>query len=309
MPYYTPLRYPGGKRRLTTVVKSLLEENGLKNVQYVEPYAGGATVALTLLLEEYASFIHINDLSRPVYSFWDAVLHNTKELCRRITQTEVTMNEWYKQRQVYDNQANACLLDLGFATLFLNRTNHSGIIAGGVIGGKNQNGAWSLDARFNKDELIQRILKISRYRDRIKIYQKDALEFTDEVLPQLGQNTFVFYDPPYIENGEGLYLNNYKLADHRELCAHITKLQYPWICTYDYSAIKHNLFHGFRRITYFLPYTAQGRYKGKEVMFVSNKLILPDSWSATGQDVLLTPKRSGYALYGIVENLTPSLAQ
>jgi DNA adenine methylase len=278
----------------------LLEENNLRDIQYAEPYAGSAAVAIALLMEEYTSVIHINDLSRPVYAFWYAVLNSTKELCQRIERVEVTMAEWYKQRAVYDNRKTADLKDLGFATLFLNRTNRSGIIAGGVIGGKNQDGVWSLNVRFNKSEIIQRIRKISRYRSRIRLYQMDGLAFTDQILPRLGMNAFVFYDPPYIDNGEGLYLNDYKVADHQQLAEHITQIHQPWVCTYDYAAIQYHLYPGYRYITYGLPYTAQGRYEGKEVMFLSHRLVLPRSWSNQGRSVVLAPEQGRYPLRGML---------
>ncbi|HEX9001049.1 MAG TPA: DNA adenine methylase, partial [Blastocatellia bacterium] len=237
MPYYTPLRYPGGKRRLAPAVMQILETNGLKDIQYVEPYAGGASIALALLFEEYASVIHINDLSRPVFAFWHTVINNTDELCRRIERVDITMQEWQKQRSVYELRETADLVDLGFAALFLNRTNRSGIIDAGAIGGKQQEGKWKLDARFNKREIILRIRKIGRYRSRIRLYQTDALEFTKQILPSLGRNTFAFYDPPYIENGEDLYLNNYKLDDHRQLATNIVRLKHAWVVTYDYAAV------------------------------------------------------------------------
>src|SRR3990172_7653796 len=166
MPFYTPLRYPGGKRRLSTVVMRLLKKNGLSDVQYAEPYAGGAAVALALLFEEYASVVHINDLSRPVYAFWHSVLNDTEELCRHVRSTRVTMAEWRRQRAIYDRMDSADLGELGFAALFLNRTNRSGIIAGGVIGGKQQTGKWPIGARFHKEELLRRIRMVSRYRNR-----------------------------------------------------------------------------------------------------------------------------------------------
>ena len=304
MPYYTPLRYPGGKRRLATVVMRLLEENGLRDIQYVEPYAGGAAVGLSLLFGEYASTIHLNDLSRPVYAFWHTTLNNPDGLCREIERIKPTMAEWRRQRAIYDCREKAETEELGLATLFLNRTNRSGIIGGGVIGGKKQTGEWGLDARFNKTELVHRIQRIGRYKNRIKLYQLDALAFTNEVLPQIGTNCFAFYDPPYIENGDDLYLNHYKIEDHRQLAARIVRLEQSWIVTYDYAAVQHNLFQLHPRISYGLPYSAQGRYQGKEVMFLSHRLIVPSAWMQSGP-FCLTPPRSEYPLYGIMEGMKP----
>ena len=254
----------------------LLEANNLPDVQYAEAYAGGASIALALLFEEYASVIHINDLSRPVYAFWHLVLNDCEALCRRIDQVKVTMREWKQQRAIYERRDTADLDELGFAAFFLNRTNRSGIIDGGVIGGQNQTGQWPLDARFNKAELIQRIRKIARYNSRIRLYQLDALDFTNRIIPTLGRNSFAFYDPPYIENADDeLYLNNYQIADHITLAKRIIGLTTPWIVTYDEAALKQEMFEAQRRIVYWLHYTSQDRYEGKEVMFLSNGLEVP----------------------------------
>lgn len=302
MPYYTPLRYPGGKRRLAATVMRLLEANRLKDIQYFEPYAGGAAIALALLFEEYASVVHINDLSRPVYAFWKFALTDTAELCNRIEQTKVNMHEWHRQRSIYENRQDAPLEDLGFATLFLNRTNRSGIIGGGVIGGKHQNGEWGVEARFNKTELIRRVRRIGRYRTRVRIYQMDALEFTRKVISKLRTDAFTFYDPPYMEKGEDLYLNEYTPSDHRELARAVSALATPWVVTYDFAAVRHRLYAGFRRISYGLNYSANGRDEGREVMFLSNRLLLPQAWrSAT--PIPMTLDGSEYPVYGIMETM------
>jgi DNA adenine methylase len=280
----------------------LLEANGHKMVHYAEPYSGGAAVALALLFEDYAATVSINDLSRPVYAFWFSVLNNAESLCRRIRRTDITMGEWRRQRNIYDHYESANLDELGFATLFLNRTNRSGIIGGGVIGGKDQIGSWLLDARFNKAELIERIRRINRYRSRISLYNLDAIKFIDTVTSSAKKNSFMFLDPPYIETGTKrakLYLNTYNIDDHRRLARRTQELEDPWIVTYDYAAVRRKLYTSCRRIAYGLHYCAQDHYRGREVMFLSDSLRLPTGWGGS-RPFSMTAAGSAYPLYGML---------
>ena len=304
MSFYTPLRYPGGKRRLLAFIKQILETNELRNIQYVEPCAGGASLALALLYEEYASCIHINDLSRPVFAFWHSVLHDNESLCRRIERTEITMGEWFRQRSVYENSEEVDLKELGFATFFLNRTNRSGIISGGVIGGREQKGEWKLDCRFTKGELLRRIKRVGRYRNRIHLYQQDALNFTDNVVSNLNGNVLAFYDPPYIEKGKTLYLDKYELNDHRRLAEAVRSLIQPWIVTYDYdAATQHELYPDHRCLSFWLSYSTQRRHHGREAMFISDKLALPATWMAGTTETSMSASHSEHPVYGKLERL------
>ena len=101
--HFTPLRYPGGKAKLALYVKRLMKENRLLDGEYVEPYAGGAAIALELLFHEYVSRIHINDVSKPVHAFWKSVLGHTEDFCRRIIKSPLTVAQWDKQKLILDN--------------------------------------------------------------------------------------------------------------------------------------------------------------------------------------------------------------
>jgi DNA adenine methylase len=271
--YTSPLRYPGGKGKLTGFIKLCMLENDLVGSEYVEPYAGGAAVALSLLYEDYASHVHINDLNRSVSTFWQAVLTHTDELCGRIADTAVTVDEWYRQRDI-QGQANPAVPDLAFSTLYLNRTSRSGIIGGGVIGGFDQTGAWKIDARFNRDDLIRRIQKIARHRSRITVTSLDAAEYIDTQLPAI-QTGFVYLDPPYYVKGKGLYQDYYTYANHAQIASLVREIRQPWIVSYDAAAEIRELYDDFKVVEYDLSYSAQERYRGTELMFFCSGLQCP----------------------------------
>jgi DNA adenine methylase len=271
----SPLRYPGGNGKLANFVKLLLTENGMADINYAEPYAGGASIALTLLFEEYARQIHINDLNKAIYALWYSVLNETDELCRLIRDTDVSLEVREFQRRV-QNDLDASLLELGFSTFFLNRVNRSGIIRGGVIGGKNQDGTWGIDARYNKSDLIQRVQKIARYRRRIHLYNMNAAEFIVQRIPDLPQNSLTYLDPPYYVKGKDLYQHFYTHGDHVTISRLVPQITQPWIVSYDAHANLLPLYDGYRSIKYGLSYSAQDRYKGAEVIFFSPGLQIPD---------------------------------
>ena len=271
--FVSPLRYPGGKGKLSSFIKLLMLENGLIGSEYVEPYAGGAAVALSLLYENYASHVHINDLNRSVSTFWRAVLAHTDELCRRIADATVDVDEWYRQREI-QSQVDPTAPDLAFSTLFLNRTSRSGIIGGGVIGGFDQTGKWKIDARFNRADLIRRIQKVARHRSRITVTSFDAADYIATHLPAI-ETGFVYLDPPYFVKGKGLYQNYYTYADHARIASLVEGIRQPWIVSYDAAAEIRELYERYNAIEYDLSYSAQARYRGTELMFVRPGLRCP----------------------------------
>jgi DNA adenine methylase len=261
---------------LANFMRLVVERNGLLDGHYVEPYAGGAAVAWSLLLAEYVRHVHINDIDPALYAFWAAVLDHTDELCRRIRDCRISIAAWRRHRNVLARPTEHSLLELGFATFFLNRTNRSGIIRGGVIGGKGQTGRWKIDARFNKSDLIKRIQRIARYRRRITVTRMDGADFLRSVVPTLPQKTLTYLDPPYYVKGEGLYEHHYRHDDHALIATMVREMhQRAWLVSYDAVPQVLDLYRGLRRQQYDLAYSAQDRYAGSEVIFYSPSLTVP----------------------------------
>jgi DNA adenine methylase len=275
--HFTPLRYPGGKAKLAAYVKSLMTQNRLLDGEYVEPYAGGAAIGLELLFHEYVSRIHINDVSRPLHAFWKSVLDHTDALCRLVRDTPITVKAWDRQRRIMENPREHDALVLGFATFFLNRTNRSGILNGGIIGGRDQTGPWKIDARYNSTELVNRIQSIASMRDRITLTRLDALRFLKSGVQKWPAKTLVYLDPPYFVKGRDLYYDFYEPEDHASVAefvrSSITKQR--WIVSYDNAPAIRKLYDGLPHIVYDIGYSARSASQGSEVMFFADGLKVP----------------------------------
>lgn len=273
--YTSPLRFPGGKSKIANFMKLVFTDNELVGVDYVEPYAGGAGLALHLLFNGYASHIHINDINKALNSFWYVLLNDTDNLCRLIYDTKVDIDTRDKQKEIQLHSELHSNLDLAFSTFFLNRTNISGIISGGVIGGISQKGKWLIDARYNKDELISRIERIARRRENITLYNEDAKFFIERILPTLPINSLIYLDPPYYIKGSELYENHYLHNDHVSIARRIRTIKQKWIISYDDNPEILDLYDEYRYIRYRLSYSAAEHYHGAEIMFFCNDINIP----------------------------------
>lgn len=276
MAFYTPLRYPGGKGKLAYYIKSLIVENNFHDCDYVEPYAGGAGVALELLMQEYVRRVHINDIDPAVHGFWHSVLYDTDSICRLINDATVDMQNWHRQKYVISNPDQHSKLELGFATFFLNRTNRSGILKAGVIGGKEQSGKWKLDVRFKKADLLGRIVNIAKYESRISLYNVDTANLIRELPQGLRDSALIYLDPPYYVKGQDLYRNFYVHNDHVEIMQALNSSGIlNWVVSYDNADEIKEIYKNYRMIEYSLQYTAQQKKVGEEVMIFSNSMRIP----------------------------------
>ncbi len=269
----SPLRYPGGKSCLTRYMKALIKQNSLVGCTYIEPFAGGAGLALNLLNDQFVSEVHINDLDRSIYAFWWSVLNRNPSFIKKIETIKVNMQEYWRQKEVQRNKYDATLFDLGFSTFFLNRVNRSGIITAGVIGGNAQDGKYTMTARFNKAYLIDKIRKIYSLKSQIILTNLDAKEIIDTIRPPLRK--IVYIDPPYYVKGSTLYQNFFDEEDHRKLKESIDGLATNWLVSYDNVPAIQELYSEYNSLGYNLNYSANKHMAGSEIMFFSDGLEYP----------------------------------
>lgn len=290
-PYPSPLRYPGGKGRLAPYLARVLASQSATIETYCEPYAGGAGAGLQLLTDGHVSRLIINDLNPGIAAFWRSVFFQTDAFIALVADCAVDIHNWHRQRTVYRTPPEHDDLALGFATFYLNRTNRSGILGARPIGGLEQTGNWLIDARFNKPDLIERILNLRRLAAQVDVRQERAVELI-RTLNRRKRPVLMYVDPPYVLPGEGLYMTDHSWPEHEKLERVLTKSPHPWMLTYDADDQTRELYRDFRCLRFGIAHTAQVQKIGREFMFFSRGLRVPDRHVMRDEGVWVAAKNS-----------------
>ncbi|WP_418733696.1 DNA adenine methylase [Ellagibacter sp.] len=271
---YTPIRYPGGKTKLYPEIKAILESNDLLGHPYAELFAGGAGLAIKLLLKGDVSSIVINDFDRAVYCMWDAVVNHAEELCEFIDSVVLDIETWKAMRAVYRSSDDVGDFELGKAAFYLNRTNVSGILGGGVIGGLKQAGNYKMDVRFNRETLKKKVMDIAARRSDIEVTRLDAEDFINDRMSD--SELFAYLDPPYVQKGPGLYRSAFDEAKHRSLARKVGDARSKWVVTYDADKLIDDIYGDYERGDLEISYTANVKTVGKEKIILGPGLNWPE---------------------------------
>jgi DNA adenine methylase len=276
-----PLRYPGAKRSLVNYIGALLNANHLEGCTFFEPYAGSAVVGLELLQRGYIGNLVLCEKDILLYAFWECVFRETDALCDKIQDTPITIETW-QQLNIYRQVSSleqASLLDLGFAGLFFNRTNFSGILKANPIGGINQTSKYDISCRFNKSKIVEIICRLSTFRELVEVHYGDALQFMNTQNPRfLRQNCFSYFDPPYYEKGSKIYRHFYTNQDHINLAQYVRGVRHlDWIISYDDALFICGLYGdtGAQYQPFFLDYTCASKVRTKGQELLISNLPLP----------------------------------
>ncbi len=270
-PRISPLRYPGGKSTLYPLLRKTIRQMGLTGGTYVEPYAGGAGAGLALLVTEQVNHLVINDLDPAISAFWTTLKTEPNWIAEQIKNAELSVDEWKRQREIYKAADLSDVASLGFATFFLNRTNRSGVLNGGPIGGLKQEGKYKIDARFNRQNLIERIRILSLYSERISVTSRNGVDVISDYCAV--DQAFIYADPPYFEKAGSLYLNAFSDSDHRQLAETLNaNPNSPWLLTYDCVPQVDTLYPNRRRRPLRLHYSAHRVVEATETAILADCL-------------------------------------
>ena len=273
---YTPIRYPGGKTKLYPEIKAILESNDLLGHPYAELFAGGAGLAIKLLLKGDVPSIVINDFDRAVYCMWNAVVNHAEELCEFIDSAVLDVETWKAMRTLYRSSGDVGDFELGKAAFYLNRTNVSGILSGGVIGGLEQAGNYKMDVRFNRETLKKKVMDIAARKDDIEVTRLDAEDFIIDRMSD--SELFAYLDPPYVQKGPGLYRSAFDEAKHRSLARKVGGARSKWVVTYDADDLIDDIYGNYERGDLEISYTANVKTVGKEKIILGPGLNWPEGF-------------------------------
>lgn len=227
VPQRSPFRYPGGKTWLVPRVRQWLKG---RPAEFIEPFAGGGIISLTVAAENLAGHITMVELDAQVAAVWKTILGGGAGwLAERIVSFELT----------HESLATALAgkprstRERAFQTVLKNRTFHGGILAAGSAPLKQGENGRGISSRWYADTLKRRILDIELLRERITFVEGDGIEVIRRHAPN--PDAVFFIDPPYTAGGKraGRRLYTHSELDHEELFEVAGGIAGDFLMTYD----------------------------------------------------------------------------
>lgn len=234
----SPFRYPGGKTWLVPYVRLWVASLEGTPTRFIEPFAGGAIVGLTVAAEELADHIVLVELDDDVASVWKTIIEGDgKWLANEIVDFQLSRES---VTEVLERTAGTTK-QRAFRTIVRNRVSRGGILAsnaGLIKSGENGKG---LGSRWYPETLKDRIDDIVEIRNRITFIHGDGIEAIEQNIEK--QNVAFFVDPPYTAAGKksGSRLYTHSQLDHKKLFDLVEKIKGDFLMTYNNAQEIQNL--------------------------------------------------------------------
>lgn len=278
-----PLRYPGSKAAFAPIFFEILRQMNVAFSEIIEPYSGSAAISLYALNTDICERAVLIERDPLVFSFWHSVFNRPEELVEHIRTATISLDTWHilEPLRELSSPDMGRLVELGFAGLFFNRVNYSGIIGAKPIGGLSQSSAYKIDCRFNKNDLIKKILFLSRLSSRVEVLFGDALSWVRA--HNYSDDRVYYIDPPYFDQGKKLYRHHYSVADHFELFELLETLNDTWFLSYDKHHVIEKLYENFNFVSMDFRYSSRMPKLGSELLITNctNECLnsLVQSWT------------------------------
>lgn len=287
--FHSPLRYPGGKRRLVPYVAAAIEANNLKPDLFVEPFAGGASVSLELLATDRVERIALADTDPMIAGFWHTVFDtgpngekNFRWLLRQVENCDLDLATWDRMKTTRWR----ALHTLGFAGLYLNRTSFNGSLyrSAGPIGGRSQSGTYTVGARFPREKLVKRLEACREFADKVEFVRCDdamrVVKSARALARREAWEAFFYFDPPFWAKAKWLYSTWFSHLEHGELAQQLVFLREPYLLSYDKAdeiaeLYERHVAKGAHLVDVELYYSGQNRVAGHEYV-ITNLDRLPE---------------------------------
>jgi DNA adenine methylase len=238
VPQRSLFRYPGGKTWFVPHVRRWISSQNKKPKFFIEPFAGGGIIGLTVAFERLADRVILVEKDDQVAAVWKVVLGNqADDLAEKILDFEMTFDNI--QQELADNSEN--VLEKAFQTILRNRTLHGGILAPGsgfIKNGENGKGVLS---RWYPVTLAKRIRNIRMIAERIEFIEGNGF---DVILRFANVKDAAFFiDPPYTVAGKraGTRLYRFNEIDHAKLFELVSRVSGDFLMTYDQCSEVANL--------------------------------------------------------------------
>ncbi len=239
--HLSPFRYPGGKTWLVPLIRQWLKR---RPTEFIEPFAGGGIISLTVASEELSRHVTMAELDNQVAAVWKTILVNNEAewLAEKIISFELTLESVLKELARPPESTG----QKAFQTILKNRTFHGGIIASGSAPVRRGENGRGVKSRWYAETLRKRILNIAAFSERITFIEGDGLELIKQNAHR--SDVAFFIDPPYTAAGKraGRRLYTHCELNHEELFDSVDTVSGDFLMTYDTAegvqelARKHN---------------------------------------------------------------------
>lgn len=260
------LRYPGSKERLAKTIIPYIPIDSLTS--YCEPFFGSGAIGLRILEKLNPDTpVWINDIDYGVSCLWYSVVYNPQELCEYIVRFRPSVDEFIKLREASLSETETDVVRCGFGKLALHRISYSGLgsKSGSPLGGWNQTSKYKIDCRWNPVNLCKDVWKLHSLLSKFS-----SLKITrGDYKPTIAPDYFYYLDPPYYEQGNGLYQHGMSDDEHIELATILKSIDNKWVLSYDSHPFISDLYSSYPGYMLEASYTMTTKAHRHELLFVN----------------------------------------